>query len=62
LVPELVRSLEKMGRPDILIVAGGVIPPADYAILKKAGVAGVFGPGTPVTTAAQTILEKLLRK
>jgi methylmalonyl-CoA mutase len=62
LVPELVRSLEKMGRPDILIVAGGVIPPSDYAILKKDGVAGVFGPGTPVTTAAQTILEKLLRK
>jgi methylmalonyl-CoA mutase len=62
LVPELIRSLEKMGRPDILTVAGGVIPPADYAILKKAGVAGVFGPGTPVTTAAQIILEKLLRR
>lgn len=62
LVPELVRSLATMGRPDILIVAGGVIPPADHEVLKKAGVVGVFGPGTPVTSAAQTILEKLLQK
>lgn len=62
LVPELIQSLAKMGRPDILIVAGGVIPSADYAVLKKAGVAGVFGPGTPVTSAAQAILERLLSK
>jgi len=61
LVPELVAALRKMGRPDILIVAGGVIPPADYAFLKKAGVVGIFGPGTPVTTAARTILKRLLR-
>lgn len=61
LVPELVQSLKKMGRPDILIVAGGVIPPADYAVLKKAGVTGVFGPGTPVTSAAKVILERLLK-
>jgi methylmalonyl-CoA mutase len=61
LVPELVASLKKQGRPDILIVAGGVIPPGDYAFLQKAGVTGVFGPGTPVTTAARTILERLLK-
>ncbi len=61
LVPELIVSLEKLGRPDILIVAGGVIPPLDYPFLEKAGVAGIFGPGTPVTTAAKTILERLIR-
>ncbi len=61
LVPELVASLKKMGRPDILIVAGGVIPPADYTFLEKAGVAGIFGPGTPVTTAAKTILTRLIQ-
>jgi methylmalonyl-CoA mutase len=61
LVPELVQSLKKMGRGDILIVAGGVIPAKDYDVLKKAGVTGIFGPGTPVASAAQTILEELLR-
>lgn len=61
LVPELVASLKQQGRPDILIVAGGVIPPADYPYLEKAGVAGIFGPGTPVTAAARTILERLLK-
>lgn len=60
LIPALVAALKKMGRPDILIVAGGVIPPSDYSFLQKAGIAGVFGPGTPVTTAARTILEQLL--
>jgi len=60
LVPELITSLRKLGRPDILIVAGGVIPPADYAFLEKSGVTGIFGPGTPVTTAARTILDRLL--
>jgi len=60
LMPELVATLKRMGRPDILIVAGGVIPPADYAFLQKSGVSGIFGPGTPVTSAARTVLEKLL--
>ncbi len=60
LMPELVDSLKKLGRSDILIVAGGVIPPSDYAFLLKSGVAGIFGPGTPVTSAARTVLEKLL--
>lgn len=61
LVPELVANLKQRGRPDILIVAGGVIPPADHAFLHKAGVTGVFGPGTPVTTAARTILNRILK-
>ncbi|MDZ4715968.1 MAG: methylmalonyl-CoA mutase [Cytophagales bacterium] len=61
LVPELIGALRKGGRPDILIVTGGVIPPQDYDFLRNAGVAGIFGPGTPVTSAAKTILGKLLK-
>lgn len=60
LVPELIASLNRLGRPDILVVAGGVIPPGDHSVLKKAGVVGIFGPGTPVTAAAKDILERLL--
>jgi len=60
LVPELIASLKKIGRADIMVVAGGVIPPRDYDFLYHAGVAGIFGPGTPVTEAAQTVLKKLL--
>jgi methylmalonyl-CoA mutase len=62
LVPELINELKKIGRPDILVVAGGVIPPQDFDFLKKAGVAGIFGPGTSVTQAAKEILEKLMKK
>ncbi len=61
LVPELVSALKKMGRPDILVVAGGVIPATDHAFLEKVGVTAIFGPGTPVTTAAKTILTRLIR-
>ncbi len=60
LVPELIRILRKIGRPDILVVTGGVIPRQDYDFLYKAGVTGIFGPGTPVTEAAKTVLKKLL--
>lgn len=45
LVPELVAALRAAGRPDILVVAGGVIPPQDYKFLKESGVAAIFGPG-----------------
>jgi methylmalonyl-CoA mutase len=62
LVPELITELKKIGRPDILVVAGGVIPAQDYEFLQKAGVAGIFGPGTPVSAAARTILTTLLKK
>jgi methylmalonyl-CoA mutase len=60
LVPELIAALRKIGRPDIRVVAGGVIPKKDYDFLYKAGVTGIFGPGTPITEAAKTILNQLL--
>lgn len=59
LLPELVRDLARLGRPDILVVAGGVIPEQDYPYLFENGVAGVFGPGTPIPAAAMKILDKL---
>ncbi|MFM9837769.1 MAG: methylmalonyl-CoA mutase [Cyclobacteriaceae bacterium] len=62
LVPELIAALKKIGRPDIIVVAGGVIPQKDYDFLYQAGVSGIFGPGTPVTEAAKTILNKLLEE
>ena len=60
LVPALIHELNKCGRPDILVVTGGVIPSGDYDFLLKAGVTGIFGPGTPVTEAARIVLEKLI--
>ncbi|CAD5117630.1 DgyrCDS6384 [Dimorphilus gyrociliatus] len=60
LVPEVIEELKKMGREDILVVAGGVIPPQDYEVLFKAGVVDVFGPGTPIPTAANRIMDVLL--
>jgi methylmalonyl-CoA mutase len=59
LVPQLIEELRRLGRDDILVVAGGVIPPQDYDFLYRAGVAGIFGPGTPVPKAAQQILRVL---
>jgi methylmalonyl-CoA mutase len=60
LIPELIEELNKIGRDDIMVVAGGVIPSKDYEFLKKAGVADVFGPGTPISTSAQKILRSLM--
>lgn len=60
LVPELIAALKKIGRPDIRVVAGGVILKKDYDFLYNAGVTGIFGPGTPITEAAKTILHQLL--
>ncbi len=60
LVPQLIQTLKKIGRPDILVVTGGVIPQQDYEFLLTAGVTAIFGPGTPVTQAAKVVLEKLL--
>ena len=60
LIPELIAALARLGRPDIKVVAGGVIPPNDYEFLTKTGVIGIFGPGTPVSVSAKEILTKLL--
>jgi methylmalonyl-CoA mutase len=59
LVPQLIEELRKLDRDDILVVVGGVIPPQDYEFLYKAGVVGVYGPGTVISVAAQRILEIL---
>jgi methylmalonyl-CoA mutase len=60
LVPEVIAALRKLGREDILVFVGGVIPPHDYEFLEKAGVAGVFGPGTVIPVCAQKILHELM--
>ena len=60
LVPQVIEELKKLGREDIVVIAGGVIPAQDYDFLYKAGVAAIFGPGTSVTKAACQILEILL--
>lgn len=62
LIPELVEALKKIGRPDIMVVAGGVIPPQDYEFLYAAGVSFIFGPGTIITDAAKEILERLMKR
>ena len=59
LLPQVIEELKKLGREDIMVVAGGVIPPQDYDFLFKAGVAAVFGPGTPVSTSAIRMMELL---
>ena len=59
LVPELVRELAAQGGGEVAVVVGGIVPPRDYAFLREQGVAGVFGPGTPVPKAAREVLEVL---
>ena len=60
LVPQIVAELKKLGREDIVVIVGGVIPHQDYDDLYKAGAAAIFGPGTPIATTAIKILEILL--
>jgi methylmalonyl-CoA mutase len=60
LVPQLIEALRKQRAEEILVVVGGVIPAQDYAFLKKAGVAAIFGPGTNIPESAREIL-KLIR-
>jgi methylmalonyl-CoA mutase len=60
LVPELIQILKDKGRPDIMVVAGGVIPEQDYDFLYQSGCAGIFGPGTKIPSAAIEILDILL--
>ena len=59
LVPQVIEELKRLGRPDILVVVGGVIPPQDFDALKKAGAGGVFGPGTRIPLSAQEVLHAL---
>ncbi len=59
LVPELKSELRRLGRPDIMVVVGGVIPPEDFAALKDMGVAAIFTPGTTVPDAAISVIERL---
>jgi methylmalonyl-CoA mutase len=56
-VPELVSSLREQGRPDILVICGGVIPPQDYEFLYKAGASAIFGPGTKLPVAALEVIN-----
>jgi methylmalonyl-CoA mutase len=62
LVPELIQELNQIGRSDILVVLGGIIPEKDFEFLFNQGVIAIFGPGTPVPTAAKTVLLKLLAR
>ncbi|XXY48139.1 methylmalonyl-CoA mutase [Sorangium sp. So ce269] len=62
LVPQLIEALGAAGRGDILVVAGGVIPPQDYRYLEERGVAGVFGPGTVIPEAAARIVRTLIER
>ncbi|MBI1306573.1 MAG: methylmalonyl-CoA mutase [Bacteroidetes bacterium] len=59
LIPMVIEQLKSLGRGDIIVVAGGVIPPSDYSFLKSAGVSYVFGPGTVLSEAALEILNSL---
>ena len=60
LIPALIEELKKLGRDDIMVTAGGVIPAQDYQFLYDAGVAAIYGPGTPVSKSAISMLELLM--
>ncbi|WP_027417342.1 methylmalonyl-CoA mutase [Aneurinibacillus terranovensis] len=62
LLPQLVEELRKLGREDILVIAGGVIPAQDYEYLKQHGASAIFGPGTVIPVAAQKIMQEINRR
>jgi len=62
LIPQVIAELKKLGREDIMVVAGGVIPEQDYDFLFKNGVSFIFGPGTVLSQSAISILENLIKK
>ncbi|MCF0070837.1 methylmalonyl-CoA mutase [Dyadobacter sp. CY261] len=62
LIPELIQELNKLGRSDMMVIVGGVIPQQDYQFLYEAGVKGIFGPGTVIPIAAQEILAQLMEE
>jgi methylmalonyl-CoA mutase len=59
LVPALVRALREQGAEDVAVFVGGVVPPQDYEFLRRCGVAGIFGPGTPIPTCARQVLDAI---
>ena len=59
LIPQVIAELKKLGREDIIVIAGGVIPAQDYDFLYKAGVAAIFGPGTKITYSAKVMMDLL---
>ena len=62
LIPQVIEELKKLGRPDIMVTAGGVIPAQDYDFLYRAGVAAIFGPGTPVAYSAKVVMQLLMQE
>ena len=62
LVPAVMEALKELGREDIMVIVGGVIPAQDYEFLYNQGVAGIFGPGTPIAKAAGAILHLMLEE
>jgi methylmalonyl-CoA mutase len=60
LIPELREALERLGRSDVMIVAGGVIPPDDFEAVRKAGADAIFPPGTVIPEAAESLVDALL--
>jgi methylmalonyl-CoA mutase len=62
LLPQVVEELKRLGRGDIVVVVGGVIPFQDYDYLREKGAAAIFGPGTVIPIAAQQVIEELNRR
>ena len=62
LIPQVIAELKKLGREDIMVTAGGVIPAQDYDFLYKAGVAAIFGPGTSVAHSAKIVMQLLMQE
>lgn len=62
LIPQLIAELKAQGAEDVMVVAGGVIPPEDYSDLYSVGVAHVFGPGTPIPTSAEAVVKSLIAR
>jgi methylmalonyl-CoA mutase len=59
LVPAIINGLKELGADDIIVFVGGVIPAQDYDVLYAAGAKGIFGPGTPIQTAAREVLKQI---
>ena len=62
LVPQLIEELKKLGRDDIIIIVGGVIPSQDYDFLYEAGATAIFGPGTQIPQAAMKIIDEIKKR